>query len=107
MTVNPADSVIFGGLFGTSEMRELFSDRQRVQFMLDVEAALARVQARLGIVPPEAAEAITKAASADRISFEELGASTVNVGYPVVALTKALGRAAGKEAARWVHWGAT
>jgi 3-carboxy-cis,cis-muconate cycloisomerase len=107
MTVNPADSKIFGALFGSAAMRVLFSDRARVQAMLDVEAALARVEARLGIVPQEAAEAIGAAASADRLSFAELGASTGIVGYPVVGLVKALGRAAGGDAARWIHWGAT
>jgi 3-carboxy-cis,cis-muconate cycloisomerase len=107
MTVNPADSAIFGDLFGAPEMRVLFSDRQRLQFMLDVEAALARAQARLGIIPAEAAQAICAAAVVDRLPLAELAASTRIVGYPVVALVKALGAAAGPEAARYVHWGAT
>src|SRR5689334_22003219 len=107
MTVNPADSEIFGNLFGTAEMRALFGDRQRLQAMLDVEAALARAEARLGIIPAEAAAAITAAAGADRLSLGELGASTERVGYPVVGLVKALGHAAGEDAARYVHWGAT
>jgi 3-carboxy-cis,cis-muconate cycloisomerase len=107
MTVNPADSAILGGLFGSDAMRRIFADEGRLQAMLDVEAALARVEARLGIVPAEAAEAITRAAKVERLSFEELGASTRNVGYPVVALVKQLGKAAGGDAARYVHWGAT
>ena len=107
MTVNPADSAILGGLFGTDPMRRVFTDEGRLQAMLDVEAALARVEARLGIVPAEAAEAITRAAKVDRLSLDELAASTRIVGYPVVGLVKALGRAAGGDAARYVHWGAT
>jgi 3-carboxy-cis,cis-muconate cycloisomerase len=107
MTINPADSAILGGLFGSEAMRRLFSDAARLQKMLDVEAALARVEARLGIVPHEAADAITRAAKVQNLSFEELGASTRNVGYPVVALVKQLGKAAGGDAARYVHWGAT
>ena len=107
MTVNPADSLLYRGLFGTDEMRAIFDERGFVQRMLDVEAALARVEARLGIVPDEAAEAITGAASAERLDLRELGAVTTNVGYPVVALAKALGRAAGGDAERYVHWGAT
>jgi 3-carboxy-cis,cis-muconate cycloisomerase len=107
MSVNPADSEITAGLFGTEPMRALFSDRARLQFMLDVEAALARVQARLGIIPGAAADAISAAASVDRLDLKAIGASTRVVGYPVVALVKALGRAAGAEAARYVHWGAT
>src|SRR6266851_1555210 len=107
MTINPADSPIFADLFGTKAMRELFSDRQRLQSMLDVEAGLARSQARLGIIPEAAAQAITAAATVDRLKLADIAASTIVVGYPVVALVKALGAAAGTEAARYVHWGAT
>lgn len=107
MTVNPADSAIFGGLLGTDEMRAAFADRQYLQRMLEVEAALARVEARLGLIPAEAAAAISAAASVERLPLDEIAASTRIVGYPVVALVKALGRAAGGAAERYVHWGAT
>jgi 3-carboxy-cis,cis-muconate cycloisomerase len=107
MTVNPADSEVFGDLFGTAAMRELFADRHRFQAMLDVEAALARAQARLGIVPAAAAEAIARAARAEALDLKALGERTRLVGYPVVALVKALEQAAGEEGAGWVHWGAT
>ncbi len=107
MAVSPIDSPIVGGLFGTDAMRDLFSDRASLQTMLDVEAALARVEARLGLIPAEAAAAITGAARVDALDTASIGASTSLVGYPVVALTKALGKAAGAEAARYVHWGAT
>jgi 3-carboxy-cis,cis-muconate cycloisomerase len=107
MSVNPADSEITGSLFGTESMRALFSDRARLQFVLDVEAVLARVQARLGVIPAAAADAISKAAAVDRLDLKAIAAGTRLVGYPVVALTKALGEAAGAEAARYVHWGAT
>jgi len=107
MTVNPADSEIFGVLYGTDEMRRVFSDRSFVQRMLEVEAALARTQADLGLIPAVAADAIGRAATVDRIDFQELAASARLVGYPVAGLAKALGRAAGGEAARYVHWGAT
>ncbi|HEV2547685.1 MAG TPA: 3-carboxy-cis,cis-muconate cycloisomerase [Stellaceae bacterium] len=107
MSVNPADSVLLGGLFGTDEMRATFGERGFVQKMLDVEAALARVEARLGIIPDAAAQAITAAAQVDRLALRELGESTRTVGAPVVGLVKALGRAAGGDADRYVHWGAT
>ncbi len=107
MSVSPAESTVFGGLFGSDAMRAVFSEQGFVQKMLEVEAALARVEARLGIIPPDAALAITEAAKVERVSLAEIGASTRNVGYPVVALVKALGRAAGGDAQRYVHWGAT
>jgi 3-carboxy-cis,cis-muconate cycloisomerase len=106
MPVNPADGLIFGTLYGSDAMRALFDERAYFQRMLDVEAALARVQARLGIIPTAAAEAITRAAGVERLSTEELAASARTVGYPVVGLVGALSRAAG-EAGRWTHWGAT
>jgi 3-carboxy-cis,cis-muconate cycloisomerase len=107
MSVNPADSLLLGGLFGSDEMRAIFDERGFVQKMLDVEAALARVEARLGIIPESAAQAITAAAQVDRLSLAEIGESTRTVGAPVVGLVKALGRAAGGDADRYVHWGAT
>src|ERR1700732_4799335 len=107
MSVNPADSTVFGGLFGTDAMRALFGEQGFWQKMLEVEAALARVEARFGIIPAAAAAAITQAANVERVSLAEIGASTRVVGYPVVAVVKALGRAAGGDASRHVHWGAT
>ena len=107
MSVNPADSTVFGGLFGSDAMRAVFSEEGFVQKMLDVEAALARVEARLGLIPAASADAITAAAKLERVSLAEIGKSARTVGYPVVGLVKALGRAAGGDASRHVHWGAT
>jgi 3-carboxy-cis,cis-muconate cycloisomerase len=106
MPVNPADSPILGTLYGSDAMRAVFDERAYFQRMLDVEAALARVQARLGIIPADAAEAITRAARVENLVSEELAASARNVGYPVVGLVAGLSRAAG-EAGGWTHWGAT
>jgi len=106
MTTNPADSPIFGTLYGSDAMRTVFDERAFFQHMLDVEAALARVQARLGIIPDEAAAAITAAARVENLNTAQLAASVRTVGYPVVGLVKGLSQAAG-EAGRWTHWGAT
>jgi 3-carboxy-cis,cis-muconate cycloisomerase len=106
MPVNPADSPVFGTLYGTDAMRAVFDERAFLQRMLDVEAALARVQARLGIIPAEAADPIAQAARVEHLDTDELAASVRNVGYPVVGLVKGLSRAAG-DAGRWTHWGAT
>lgn len=107
MSINPADSQIFGGLYGTDAMRALFSDRAHVQFMLDVEAALARAESKVGIVPEPVAEAIARAARVENIRLDYIAKSTRRVGYPVVALVRELGRVAGDEAARYIHLGAT
>ena len=51
MPINPADGPILGTLYGSDEMRAVFLERAYFQRMLDVEAALAIVQARLGLIP--------------------------------------------------------
>ena len=106
MTVNPADGIVLGALYGTDAMRVAFGETAWLQRMLDMEAALARAQARLGIVPAEAAAAITAAAKAESLDRFALAADTRNTGYPVVGLVKQLARLSG-EAGRWTHWGAT
>ncbi|MFL1461430.1 3-carboxy-cis,cis-muconate cycloisomerase [Roseococcus sp. DSY-14] len=107
MTVNPSDSPVLGVLYGTDAMRAAMGEAAFLQRMLDVEAALARAQSRLGIVPPEAASAITAAADASRLDLPALAAATRNTGYPVVGLVKQLTALAGPEAGKWTHWGAT
>ncbi len=106
MPVNPVDSPVLGTLYGSDAMRAVFDDRAWFQAMLDVEAALARVQARLGIIPADAGAAITAAARVENLDTAELAASVRNVGYPVVGVVRGLSRAAGA-AGGWTHWGAT
>ncbi len=106
MPVNPSDSPVMGTLYGSDAMRAVFDETTHSQRMLDVEAAIASVQGRLGIIPPDAAIAIERAARIENLDTAELAASARNVGYPVVGLVKGLSRAAG-EAGGWTHWGAT
>ena len=107
MSVAPIDSGVYGGLFTTPAMRAVFSDEARLQRMLDVEAALARAQAKLGLIPAEAAEEITAKADISRFDLAAIGRGTELVGYPIVPLIKALSQACVGDAGRWVHWGAT
>lgn len=100
------DSAIFGGLFGTGEMRAVFSDQALINHYLEVEAALARAQARAGVIPQADAEAIDAASRAIAIDVDRLGRETAIVGYPILPLVRRLAEAAG-EAGRHVHWGAT
>jgi 3-carboxy-cis,cis-muconate cycloisomerase len=106
MPTNPADGPILGVLYGSDAMRAVFDETAYFQRMLDVEAALARAQAHLGVIPAEAATAITAAARFENLDPAGLAASARNVGYPVVGLVAGLARAAGA-AGGWTHWGAT
>ena len=107
MAVNPADSAVFGTLFGSDAMRAVFDDSAFFRRMLEVEAALARVQGRLGLIPAAAADAISAAADRAVLDNAALAASVRRVGYPVIAVVRALSDAAGADAGRWTHWGAT
>jgi len=98
---------LFGDMFGTREMRDLFTDTALVQRYLDVEAALARAQARLGIIPPEAARAISDVARTERVDFERLTARTLVVGYPILPLVEQLSDWAADDLGQYSHWGAT
>ena len=102
MPTNPADGPVLGTLYGGEAMRAVFDETAYFRRMLEVEAALARVQARLGIIPVEAAAAIVAAAAKGDLRTEVLAASARNVGYPVVGLVAKLSRGAG-EAGGWTH----
>ncbi len=111
MTIGMLGSNLFGDMFGTAAMREAFGELAFLARCAEVEAALARAQARLGIVPPEAATAISKAAAAiakepQSLDLARLKRETENVGYPILPLVRQLAERAG-EAGRWLHWGAT
>ncbi len=100
------DSALFRDMFGTAEMRAVFTDDALVGRYLEVEAALARAQARVGVVPAKAAEAIDAASRTVKIDFDRLRHETEIVGYPILPLVHQLSEAAG-EAGGYVHWGAT
>lgn len=101
------DSVLFKNSFGTEEMRKVFSDESLVQKWLDVEAALARAEARLGIIPQEAAEEINKKADVKYMDLVQMGEEIQNTSHPIVPLIRQLSNACDKDYGQYVHWGAT
>jgi 3-carboxy-cis,cis-muconate cycloisomerase len=106
----PASDAVFGPFFSSEAMAQTFCDAARIQAMLDVEAALARVQAAAGLIPREAAPVIAGAARAEAFDLDQLGQAVLAGGNPAIPLVKALtARVAARDeqAARWVHWGAT
>ena len=100
------DSVLFRDMFGTAEMRAVFADEALIARYIEAEVALARAQARMGIVPKTAADVIEAAAHAIKIDVDKLRRETEIVGYPILPLVHQLSEAAG-EAGGYVHWGAT
>jgi len=107
MPASLIDSTVFRDIFSTEAMRSVFSDENRVQKYLDFEAALARSQARLGIIPKEAAEEICRHCRLAEIDFAKLKAQTERIGYPVLPLVQQLVALCRDGLGEWCHWGAT
>jgi 3-carboxy-cis,cis-muconate cycloisomerase len=101
---------LFDAYFTAPAMRAVFCDAGRVQGMLDFEAALARAEARVGLIPPEAVAPITAACRAELYDFAALAQAIAIAGNSAIPLVKALGKriaATSPEAERFVHLGAT
>ena len=76
------DSKIFGPLFGDSEINELLTDQAYVRALVEVETALARAEARLGVIPSSAAEQICSGAQWNKIDIAALAKGTARSGVP-------------------------
>src|SRR6266567_5618501 len=100
------DSILFRNAFGTPRMREVFSDLSLISRYAEVEIALARAEARCGVIPAEAAEEIAKRTDVAALDFDLLRRETDVVGYPILPLVHQISKQCG-EAGRYVHWGAT
>lgn len=94
-------------LFTVPEMAAVFSGRSFVQRMLDFEAALARAQARAGLVPQAAAEAIRAKCRAELYDLDALFREAAEAATPAVPLVRMLTALLEGDAKKFVHWGAT
>jgi 3-carboxy-cis,cis-muconate cycloisomerase len=100
------DSILFRDAFGTPAMREVFSDLSLIARYAEVEIALAKAEARCGVIPGDAAEEIAKRTDVAALDFDLLRRETDTVGYPILPLVHQIARQCG-EAGRYLHWGAT
>lgn len=97
-------------LFGSEAVDAIFTDEVRLQRMLDFEAALARAEAQLDIIPKSAAAPIASQCRADHFDKESLAQVAVKSGNLAIPMVRQLTELVGKhdkEAMRYVHWGAT
>src|SRR5512142_1838109 len=100
------DSILFRDAFGTPAMREVFSDLALISRYVEVEIALAKAEARCGVIPQQAADEIAARTDVAALDFDALRRETDVVGYPILPLVHQMARQCG-EAGRYVHWGAT
>src|SRR3984893_5233793 len=88
-------------------IRALYRLENRWQAWLDVEAALAKAQEELAIIPEGAAEAIGRAAHLDLLDRARIDEGVARTGHTIVPLVWELSRITGEPHGGWVHWGAT
>jgi 3-carboxy-cis,cis-muconate cycloisomerase len=98
---------MFERIFVPAEFRDALSDGAWLQAMLDAERALASAEARAGVIPAEAADAIGVACGAGRFDPVAILEQGREPGNPVEPLVRALTEAVGGNAGGYVHWGAT
>jgi 3-carboxy-cis,cis-muconate cycloisomerase len=107
MSTSAIDSLIFRDIFGSPAMREVWSDTFRTQKYLDWEAALARAEADLGLIPREAADEISRVCKVENVDFEAYAKETLTIGYPVLGLVHQIAHLCQGDAGKYCHWGAT
>ena len=107
MTATALDSAIFCDIFSTPQMRRIFSDEARTGYCLEIEAALARAQARLGVIPETAAHEIVHQCRIENIDFARLKKQTERIGYPILGIVQQIVDLCADGLGEWCHWGAT
>ncbi|MEM8774067.1 MAG: adenylosuccinate lyase family protein [Pseudomonadota bacterium] len=88
-------------------LHPIFSERATYARYLEVEIALARVQAGLGVIPKAAAEAIASNLTVDKLDFDRLNADMETVGFPIVGLTRQIVEIVPEDHGQYAHWGTT
>ncbi len=93
--------------YGRDEIRDIFGENRRLQFLLDVEAALARAHAKIGNIPRSAADEITKKASVKYVKVARVREIENETKHDIMAVTKALDEVCSGDAGKYIHLGAT
>ncbi|WP_433786364.1 class-II fumarase/aspartase family protein [Actinomycetospora sp. CA-101289] len=107
MVTRLTDSAVYAHLWSTPELEERFGETARWQAWLDVLVALARVQARHGLVPPAAAEQIADVARAEHLDLDRVAAGTRATSHSTLGLIRELQRVLPESAREHVYVGAT
>jgi adenylosuccinate lyase len=102
-----SDSEQYRHLWGTAELGSVFEERARLQRWLDILSALAAAQARLDLIPSEAATLIARHARADLLDLDLIGAETRRTSHSMLGLIRALQQILPDSAREYVYVGAT
>ncbi|MBN2517275.1 MAG: adenylosuccinate lyase, partial [Candidatus Altiarchaeota archaeon] len=102
MAIHPID-----GRYGSKEVKAIFDEENKLQRLLDVEAALARAHAKVGGIPKKAADEITRKASTRYVKVERVRAIEDEINHDLMAMVKALSEQCEGDSGKYVHLGAT
>lgn len=93
--------------YGTPEMRSVWDTENKLQKMLEVEAALAKAEASVNLIPEEAAEEISSKASTKYVTVQRVNEIEKETNHDIASIVKALAEVCEGNAGEYVHFGAT
>ncbi|AKB73835.1 Adenylosuccinate lyase [Methanosarcina lacustris Z-7289] len=100
MVIHPIDY-----RYGTAEMKFVWSQENRLNRILQTEAALAQAEADMGLIPAEAAETISKCITS--VKAERVDEIEAEIHHDMMAVVVAISEQCRDDAGKWVHFGAT
>jgi adenylosuccinate lyase len=107
VTSHPTDSAIYGHLWTTPELHDLFDDTGRTRTWLAILVELAHAQADLGLIPADAARDIAAHARVEALDLDAVGAGTRATGHSTLGLIRCLREVLPESAREFVYYGAT
>ena len=107
MPAHPIDFQINPGVFSTPELAQIFDEKAKYQRWLDFEAALAKVQAEMGVIPQEAAEEIGNKAKLEYLDLESIHKGYLQSRNSIIPLINGLRKVCEKGHGEYVHYGVT
>ncbi|HWR26984.1 MAG TPA: adenylosuccinate lyase [Candidatus Thermoplasmatota archaeon] len=93
--------------YGRKEIKDVFGETSKLQYLLDVEAALARAHAAVGTISKKAADEISKKATVKYVTVKRVNEIEKETRHDIMAVTKALSEICSGDAGKYVHLGAT
>lgn len=99
--------ILTGSIFAEDTVANIFKVNYKNQLFMDVEVALAKAQSELGIIPSWAANEISSKADIKYLSQKEIDKEHKLVRHTLVARLNVWKRSIDKDAAEYLHYGAT
>lgn len=107
MKTHAIDSELYKDLYGNKEIREIFSDKSLLKKWIEVELALAKAQAELGIIPEEAFKEIENKADINNFNIAEIRKGIEKTSHPLITFIRQYSEICENGAGEYVHFGAT